>query len=74
MTAHRHDIKDIIRDEEFAPSTDAGPDYCVQLALCEQERLILRPNVPYMFTVHPGCARCNQLALYSSPDLRERKP
>jgi len=33
----------------------------VTLRLCEAERLLLRPNVLYLFTVKPDCARCVEL-------------
>ncbi len=34
----------------------------IELAMCEQEHLILRPNRLYMFVVHKGCKRCEELA------------
>lgn len=39
----------------------------VDLALCEQEHLILRPDILYRFIVHPNCERCNELATIGAP-------
>jgi len=36
-------------------------DIC-ELMLCESERLILRPNLLYRFTVDEECERCKQIA------------
>lgn len=37
-------------------------DKVIVMALCESERLGLRPNVTYRFEVRPGCQRCAELA------------
>lgn len=34
----------------------------LEMALCESERLALRPNQPYIFHTMPDCARCVKLA------------
>ena len=41
---------------------EADPTGPTMLALCEQERLVLRPHVPYEFYVADGCGRCEELA------------
>lgn len=33
-----------------------------ELALCESERVMLRPDTPYIFRVYPDCAGCAKLA------------
>lgn len=37
-------------------------DKTVELRLCEQDHLALRPNINYRFTVDPSCAECVKLA------------
>jgi len=38
----------------------------VELALCEQQRIILKATTPYVFRVHPDCAECRRLhAVYA---------
>lgn len=32
-----------------------------ELMLCEQNRLVLRPDVPYRFRAAPGCDECHRL-------------
>lgn len=39
----------------------------MQMALCEQERVILRPNILYRFVVHPGCPKCARVAEIAEP-------
>lgn len=39
----------------------------LELRLCETERLILKPNRLYLFTVDPQCNRCCKLAGLSAP-------
>lgn len=34
----------------------------VELALCEQKRLVLKPDVLYVFRVQPGCVECERIA------------
>lgn len=34
----------------------------VEMALCEAERVCLKPNVLYRFTVHTGCGDCTRAA------------
>jgi hypothetical protein len=34
----------------------------IEMALCEQEFLILRPDTLYIFRVIPNCERCKALA------------
>jgi hypothetical protein len=33
----------------------------IEMRLCETERLILKPDQLYRFTVDPNCTRCNEL-------------
>jgi len=45
----------------------------IELRLCETERLILRPNVLYRFTVASDCPRCTELgAIYMNPVTKRR--
>lgn len=46
------------------------PSPVVELAMCEQEHLVLKPDQLYVFRVMPGCARCEALAVRS--DLNGR--
>ena len=39
-----------------------GDEEMIELALCEQKHLVLKPDVPYVFRVHVGCAECERLA------------
>lgn len=47
-----------IGEERLLPNTE---DVTV-LALCEQEALILKPDVLYRFEVAIGCSKCESLA------------
>jgi hypothetical protein len=47
----------------------------IELSLCEQEFLVLKPNQLYLFTVMPGCKGCRELADLNprsedQPDMR----
>jgi len=53
----------------------AESSHVIELALCEQERLFLRPNALYRFVVHPSCERCAEIAaLYKADDTPEVTP
>jgi hypothetical protein len=39
----------------------------IELALCEQTHLILKPNVLYRFVVMEGCYQCEELARLGDP-------
>lgn len=45
----------------------------LEMALCEQNHVILRPDVVYIFRVIPGCAECARLAAHYSPPTVEVK-
>ena len=34
----------------------------VELALCEQRHVTLRPDTPYILRVQPGCEECERIA------------
>jgi len=60
--------------ESMVARSTVGRQEVIVLALCESERLVLRPDQLYRFTVMPGCARCAELASsYSSQTNREEK-
>jgi len=41
-----------------------------EMALCEQGRVILRPNITYVFRVIEGCPKCAALAeVYKDGEL-----
>lgn len=39
----------------------------IELALCESEKLILKPNQLYFFRIHPDCLRCKELEKANEP-------
>jgi len=56
-----------ISKRRFKSAKAALIDFClshdiIELALCESEILILKPNVHYVFKVMPNCKRCKELA------------
>lgn len=40
-------------------------DETIELALCEQNHLVLKPDQKYIFKVMLNCEECNKLALLS---------
>lgn len=51
------------RRDHFVPKTrlDTDPPEIVELRLCEQGHIILRPDVLYRFSVDENCAECRRL-------------
>jgi len=46
---------------EYAAEHIGETDGVVELALCETEMVILKPDQLYRFVVVPGCERCAKL-------------
>lgn len=60
-TLRHPDVPD--RRDHFVPKTrlDPDPPEIVELRLCEQDHIILRPNMLYRFSVDENCAECRRL-------------
>ena len=39
----------------------------MEMGLCEQDHVILKPDHPYIFKVMPGCDNCARIAALSVP-------
>ncbi|MEQ1950894.1 hypothetical protein [Mesorhizobium sp. CN2-181] len=57
-------------DMQFPP--DAWPkkdreQQVMEMRLCEQNHVILKPDVLYHFTVDPSCGKCRQIAATCEP-------
>jgi hypothetical protein len=43
----------------------------IELALCEQEMLVLREGILYEFVAHEDCERCMELRRMGEPEVSE---
>ena len=48
--------------EMYSDPALAVPVVPKEMRICEVNRIFLRPNVAYIFTVDPNCARCVEYA------------